>query len=130
MTKGLICGSRDYRNAARLRQVLDAAVDRLGLDEIVQGGQVSRDYETGEEYGADHLAKVWGEERRIQVETFYADWENLGSAAGPIRNAKMLRDAKPDFVIAFPVKGAGNRGTIGMIELAREAGVTVHVIDP
>jgi hypothetical protein len=42
-------------------------------------------------------------------------------AAGPIRNARMLEEGKPDIVIAFP----GGRGTANMIEQAHAAGVEV-----
>jgi hypothetical protein len=49
------------------------------------------------------------------------DWKRLGTAAGPARNAKMLRDGKPDMVIAFK----GGRGTANMVKQATEAGVTV-----
>lgn len=125
MTKGLICGGRDYRNYARVEQVLDAAIERLGMDAIVQGGQKSIDYDTGEEYGVDWLAREWARSRELQCETFYADWANLGDAAGPIRNRKMRDEAKPDFVIAFP----GGKGTRGMCDLAEEVGIPVHRID-
>jgi hypothetical protein len=38
MVKALICGGRGYTDAARLERVLDAAVERLGVTEIIQGG--------------------------------------------------------------------------------------------
>jgi hypothetical protein len=119
MTKVLVCGGRDYQNRARVHQILNAAVERLGLDAVVQGGAT----------GADLLAKEWATARRLQCETFHADWRGLGDAAGPIRNKRMLDEGKPDLVIAFPTPGEPNKGTNGMIKLARDAGLTVHVID-
>ena len=118
MTKVLVCGGRDYADMVRMDRILSAAVERLGLDAIVQGGAT----------GADALAKEWATDRRLQCETFHADWTGLGKAAGPMRNQKMLDEAKPDLVIAFPTPGAENKGTRNMIELAKKAGLTVHVI--
>lgn len=118
MTKVLVCGGRDYQDRDRVHQILDAAVDRLGLTAIVQGGAT----------GADLLAKEWAISRKLQCETFYADWRGLGDAAGPIRNKRMLDEAKPDLVIAFPTPDEANKGTLGMIALAEKAGVKVHVI--
>lgn len=123
--KALVCGGRDYRDRARVWKIMDAAVERLGLTAIVQGGQVSTDLETGEKHGADWLAKEWAAERLLQCETFYADWERLGRSAGPARNQKMLDQAKPDFCIAFP----GSRGTEDMCRRSAEAGLKVHRID-
>jgi len=71
--------------------------------------------------GADTLAGRWAELRRVPVEAFPADWEKHGRAAGPIRNAPMLAEGKPDLVVAFP----GGRGTANMCKQARAAGVKV-----
>lgn len=119
MSKVLVCGGRDYRDRTRVNQILDAAVQRLGLTAIVQGGAT----------GADLLAQEWAISHRLQCETFHADWRGHGDAAGPIRNKRMLDEAKPDLVIAFPTPGAENRGTTNMIGLAKAAGLTVHVIE-
>jgi hypothetical protein len=56
------------------------------------------------------------------VETYEADWESHGRAAGPIRNAKMLIEGKPDYVIAFP----GGYGTLDMKKKAIKAGLEVR----
>lgn len=53
-----------------------------------------------------------------------AEWEAHGKAAGPIRNAHMLSDFKPDLVVAFP----GGRGTADMVKKAQDAGVTVLLV--
>ena len=51
----------------------------------------------------------------VVVEEFKADWDKFGRAAGPIRNAQMLREGKPDLVVAFP----GGRGTANMVAQAK-----------
>ncbi len=55
---------------------------------------------------------------------FHAEWMKYGKAAGPIRNARMLAEGKPDLVVAFP----GGRGTADMLRRVREAGI--EVIEP
>jgi hypothetical protein len=64
-------------------------------------------------------------ERGVTVEQFPAEWGRLGRAAGPIRNAVMLRDGKPELVIAFK----GGAGTADMKARARKAGIEVREIE-
>ena len=91
---------------------MSAAVERLGLTSIVQGGAD----------GADRLAAEWCWDHGLPVGTFNADWKAHGKAAGPIRNQRMLDEAKPDFVIAFP----GGTGTADMCARAEAANVKVY----
>lgn len=125
MVKAIVCGGRDYRNRERLFQVMDAAVERLGVTAIAEGGQRSRDPETDERYGADWLAKSWAIQRGLQCETFYAAWDLHGKAAGPIRNAEMLARSGATLCIAFP----GGAGTADMVRRAEAAGLEVKRID-
>lgn len=108
----IVCGSRHYADAARVRLILDAAMERLGLDTIIEGAAT----------GADTLAKEWGLGRVNVIEVRPDDdWPS----AGPRRNALMLRilmgaeGAKA--VIAFP----GGDGTENMVRQATAAGVRV-----
>lgn len=71
--------------------------------------------------GADKHARDWCLVRKVACLSDPADWDRYDKAAGPIRNQKMLRDWKPDLVVAFP----GNRGTANMVRLAKDAGVRV-----
>jgi len=50
-----------------------------------------------------------------------AEWDKFGRRAGPLRNEQMLREGKPDVVVAFP----GGRGTAHMVRIAKEAGIDV-----
>lgn len=115
MTRAIICGGRDYKNRARVFQILDAARDRLGLDFLIQGGAD----------GADYLGWQWSDERGVRCGSFNADWKKHGKKAGPIRNARMIADGKPDFVIAFP----GGFGTMDMVQKAEQAGIRVIKVD-
>lgn len=108
----IVCGGRDYTDATRVRTVLDAAVDRLGLDTVIEG-------ECPTEVNADKLARDWalarGDVAVIAVEPG-TDWPS----AGPIRNAAMLKiliAAPADTrkaVFCFP----GGKGTANMRGLA------------
>lgn len=71
--------------------------------------------------GADALAWEWARFMDVPAIACPADWRAHGRAAGPIRNAKMLAEHKPDAVIAFP----GGAGTAHMVKIAREAGLPV-----
>lgn len=83
--------------------------------EIIEGGAV----------GADRAAHQWAIHNYINVKTFEANWKEFGAAAGPIRNARMLDEGKPDIIIAFP----GGRGTANMVKQARERGIEVREIE-
>jgi hypothetical protein len=109
--KALVCGGRGYTDAERMARVMDAAVERLGVTEIIQGGAP----------GADHLAKQWALTHGIPQTEFPADWSRFPKAAGPIRNQQMLDEGKPDLVIAFP----GSDGTANMVGKAKKAGIRV-----
>lgn len=111
----IITGGRDYTNQDRVKQVLDAAVTRMGLWCIIEG----------EAPGADALARSWALSRPdVSVIACPADWdgwEKAGSrnSAGPARNKFMLdiligHDGDKA-VIAFP----GGNGTKNMIDLGR-----------
>ena len=57
-------------------------------------------------------------------EVYPADWRTHGRAAGPLRNARMIAEGKPDLVIAFK----GNRGTQDCCRKAEAAGIPVRRI--
>jgi hypothetical protein len=113
----LVCGGRDYNDAETVGAWLGGVQkQRGGIKRIIEGGA----------QGADRLARLYGEWQRIQVVTFAADWRTHGRAAGPMRNARMLDEGKPDLVLAFP----GGVGTADMVRRAREAGIEVVEASP
>jgi len=111
MIRVLVCGGRDYSDAMTLGSWLGGIHKDRGIALIIEGGGT----------GADTLARQFGQFAGIPVRTFGANWRKLGKAAGPIRNAKMMDEGKPDLVVAFP----GGRGTADMARRARAAGVEV-----
>lgn len=110
----LVCGGRDYDDKARVFATLDALHASTPITCVING--CAR--------GADTLGAAWAVERGVSRDSYPADWKQLGRAAGPIRNAQMLTDGKPDRVVVFP----GGRGTANMVKLAQNAGVEVQLV--
>lgn len=107
----LVCGGRDFNDWTFLDRVLIAVHAKRPITTVIEGGA----------RGADSMGRAWAERRGIAVSTFPADWELYGKRAGSVRNLKMLREGRPDLVVAFP----GGRGTSHMVRSAREADVRV-----
>lgn len=107
----LVCGGRDYKNSAKVYEVLNElhlSHGPIGL--IINGGAA----------GADYRSTYWAKLHGIPVHVYHAQWEALGKRAGPIRNALMLKSEKIDIVVAFP----GKAGTADMIKKAKRAEIT------
>jgi hypothetical protein len=105
--KLLVCGGRDYHDATKVWSTLDL----LGPSWVIHGAA----------RGADSLAGDWAQQRKVTCTAYPADWRGYGPKAGYLRNGQMLREGRPDMVIAFP----GGRGTANMVQQARAAGVPV-----
>jgi hypothetical protein len=105
--KILVCGGRDYFDAERIDRVLDT----LGPSLVIHG----------DARGADALAANWAVKRGVPHKPYPADWHYHGKSAGPIRNRLMLKEGKPQLVVAFP----GGAGTADMVGAAMQAGVPV-----
>jgi len=108
-----ICGGRDYNDHATVFEVLGRMLQNYPKNEIV--------IINGDSRGADKLAQIWAEDNDIKLETYPANWEEEGKAAGPIRNQLMLSTGI-DILIAFP----GGKGTAHMMKICREANVYVY----
>ena len=135
MSRMLVCGSRnwlkrlgpdglidvDERNRVRAMsfRLLDYLAQQLDVDVVIEGCAP----------GADTLAEQWseGQERVREHIHFPADWDREGKAAGPIRNNKMLKEGRPDFVVAFTDDIETSRGTRHMATIAEKAGIPVYV---
>lgn len=107
----LVCGGRDYKNISAVRHALQTLHGKRAITLIIEGGAT----------GADRLAREWAVENGVKFQTFAANWTAHGKAAGPLRNALMLAEGKPDGVIAFP----GGAGTADMVSKAEAARVKV-----
>lgn len=114
----LICGDRNWRNGALIMETLKRLLETTFIDAVIQG----------ECRGADLLGKQAARKLALHVLSFPADWDVHGLAAGPIRNVQMLREGKPDLVLAFHDHIDQSKGTAHMVKIARKAGVKVRII--
>lgn len=106
----IVCGGRDFSDKEFLFSKLDTLTQHKDITEVIHG----------DAYGADSLAGEWARTRGIIETPFPADWKKHGKAAGPIRNAEMLK-LGPDMVIAFD----GGVGTAHMVKITEKAGIPV-----
>jgi len=115
MTTVLVCGGRDYDDRERLWAVLDELHANKPITRLIHGGA----------RGADTLGHRWAYSRRVPISAYNAEWAKYGKSAGHIRNARMLKEGKPDYVVACP----GGRGTADMVRKARVACVPIVFVE-
>lgn len=112
----LVCGDRNWTNEVIISKVLDEIKD--DIDVVIDGHA----------RGADQFAHAWAKRNGIDPACYPAQWQTYGPAAGPIRNALMLKEGKPDLVLAFHNDIQNSRGTLDMVRKAKKAGVPVRII--
>lgn len=112
----LVTGGRDFADFRCVGRVLDEAHSWERITRII----------TGCAAGADRWARNWALLHEVDAHVYAARWRAEGNKAGPLRNARMLADGRPDLVIAFP----GGRGTADMVRRAAAAGVPVVKASP
>lgn len=93
---------------------------------IVHGGQGFVEWDGTVVGGVDKLADEVARELGMPVCVFPAKWGLYGRAAGPIRNAEMIKFGI-DMCVAF--WNGVSRGTLDCMTQARRAGVPVKVVD-
>ena len=107
----LVCGGRRYDDWTFIVNVLDSVHARQPVTLLIEGGATS----------ADSLARRWAIARGVDVVTYRADWDRYEHRAVPVRNSQMLREGRPELVVAFK----GGRGTAHMVTIAAAALVPV-----
>lgn len=113
----LVCGGRDYANRKLLKKILDKIHAKTPITVIIHGSNKN----IGPR-GADRLAMYWaGATGNVEKESYEANWDEYGNAAGPIRNTEMLEKGKPDIGVAFK----GGRGTADMVRKMKNAKIKV-----
>ena len=116
--KVLICGDRNYSNIGLIRSWI-AKLQDWGYNTIIEG----------EARGADSIARNEAEKAGMIVLKFPADWDKYHKAAGAIRNTQMLKEGKPNLVVAFHTDIKNSKGTKNMIEQAKKAGIEVILVE-
>lgn len=111
MTRVVVSGDRRWTNVALIARVLEA----VAPDCIIQGGA----------HGADTIARRFAATFEIPSRTFNANWNEYGSAAGPIRNKRMLERTRPDLALCFHPDLLASRGTRDLVMQALRSGIPV-----
>jgi hypothetical protein len=117
----LVCGSREWTDRELLAATVDQAIAEHGQ------GRPGVVLIEGDARGADRLAGRLARARGWQLEVYPADWQRHGRSAGMRRNARMLREGRPELVLAFTDDLAASRGTADMVRRARAARLPVMV---
>jgi hypothetical protein len=121
--KILVFGSREWMDEGIIFRLLH----KLPKDTILV---------TGYAPGADRIADKIGRQLGFDVRMYPAQWETQGVAAGPIRNAHMLKMEHPDKKGIRIDKGFGfstgrqNKGTHDMAEKLWEARIWFEILFP
>lgn len=114
----LVCGDRNWSDEQAIKEVMSLLKVNLGDYTVIEG----------EANGADKIsAAIARVDLKLPVVPFKAEWGLYGRSAGPRRNTQMLREGKPDGVIAFHHDLSKSRGTKNMVEQALRAGLPVWV---
>lgn len=115
----LVCGGRDYHDRRHVWNTLfDLDRERGPFAVIIHGACRT---------GADEAARRWATEAASrQEEPYEAEWSVYGPPAGPIRNKRMIDEAKPELVIAFK----GDKGTADCVRRAESAGIEIITVRP
>ena len=105
----LVCGDRDWKSHKIIKEYL-----RFLKPEVVIEGECR---------GADLIAKEVARELGIPIAAYPAMWSKHGKAAGHVRNQQMLKEGKPDLVLAFHSDIEESFGTADMLAKAEAAGI-------
>lgn len=114
--KVLVCGGREFKDADFIFAELDRLHEQFHFVTIIEG----------DARGVDRIAGDWARARGVELVEYPADWANEGRHAALIRNERMLREEKPDLVIAFP----GRQGTSHTCWHAEKLGIRVLTSAP
>lgn len=115
MKRILICGDRNWNKYG----LIDTFVGGLPKDTVIIQGMCR---------GADTIARSAALRYGLAVEDYPAYWDLYGRAAGPIRNAVMIKKGKPDIVVAFHDNIEKSKGTKNMLEQAKKANIKCVLI--
>ncbi len=112
----LVTGGRDYTDRAAVKRSLSHLAEHY-----IHGARPEEIVLVhGDATGADQLAAAVAQELGWRTEAHPADWGSYGTAAGPRRNAEMVK-LGANYLIAFP----GGSGTAHCRRLALNARIPI-----
>lgn len=126
----LVCGATYFVDYEKLHDELVRILTEKGYNLTPYANQfnpIDITIISGMAKGADTLAVKFAEQYGLPCLKFPADWARYGNGAGPIRNQRMLDEAHPELIVAFPMQIS--RGTRDMIKRGLMEDVEVIVIE-
>lgn len=134
MHRVLICGDRGWGDAETVEAALKLLKAEHGRRLFVCTGGCSRKDTKGRERSADALAIAACKTLGIEQVIYPANWAGafrpgISNPAGILRNIRMADEFKPDEVIAFHRYIRASKGTKHMVDLARQRGIPVRIIE-
>jgi len=105
----LICAGRHYADTRHCRQVLEAFQRLHEVRVLIHGGNQFLGSEI----------EVWARELGADIVRYPPNWQLHGKLAESLRNNFMLKDSRPDIVIALP----GGEDTEELVNRSKAAGI-------
>jgi hypothetical protein len=118
MVKILICGSREWNNFDKIKNIL-LKYPQSNETIIIHGNCK----------GADKISGYLAKQLNMTVEIYSADWKKYGRAAGPIKNQQMLDEGNPEICYAFHENIEISKGTKDMVNKCKLANIPVNIIN-
>jgi hypothetical protein len=122
----LVCGDREWTDYEMVLRVLQ----NLRPTVVIEGGQGwihrGRMAFKGADACARYAAPLVTGNPSLR---FDSDWKQLGKAAGPIRNQRMIIEGRPDLVIAFHDDLGRSKGTNDMLSKAERANIPTQLFN-
>lgn len=116
----VVAGGRNYQDKKAFDSKLNDVMQRFPDATLI----------SGHARGADTLAEVYAAEHNVPIEVFKPEWNTFGRYAGLVRNRQMLeyaaREESP-MLVAF--WDGSSRGTLNSINIARDLGITVEIVE-
>lgn len=131
----VVFGSRNMKDQNAFNYAVELYTYPFSKIEIVEGGQVSKDF-AGRKWGADYFAAEYAKAELTRAEssvimhtTFPANWELYGNKAGPLRNEIMAEYCSFGYGLAFWDGRIKNCGTYDMIQRCKEHSIDLKIIE-
>lgn len=115
-------GSVEYQQMFLQRKWMLARLNEFFLAHSNDGGNDIK-FVFGDARGVDTVAWDFCRDGFISYNRYKADWDSYGRAAGPIRNAEMLKENITDLkgILTFP----GGKGTAHMVKLGEQHAIPI-----
>lgn len=117
----IVAGSRTFSDYPLMEQTLNSYLERKSSDVKIQ-------FVSGTARGADSFGEVFAKNNGYEVKRFPAQWDVYGKSAGYRRNAAMADYTAQRTGVLFAFWDGSSRGTMHMINLAKDKGLDVHIV--